>query len=134
MKITSYRTLTTRHDWGRPVGDVNGVSAGTSTRVDVLVLTTDIGVEGVALGAHPDIELMFPTIEGEDPRAVVHLYDRMLAATFKLGHNGAIFGTLGTIDYALWDLKAKLAEQPLWRLLGGDSRFVPGYASGLDFG
>ena len=27
MRITGYRTLTTVHDWGRPVGDANGVIA-----------------------------------------------------------------------------------------------------------
>jgi L-alanine-DL-glutamate epimerase-like enolase superfamily enzyme len=134
MKITGYRSLATRHDWGRVVGDVNGVSAGTSTRVDVLVIHTDLGVDGVAVGAHPDIERLFPAIEGADPRSVVQLCDRMLAATFKLGHNGAVFGTIGTIDCALWDLKAKLAGEPLWRLLGAGDRFVPGYASGLDYG
>ena len=75
-----------------------------------------------------------PVIEDADPRAVVHLYDRMLAATFKLGHVGAVFGTLGTIDAALWDLKAKAAGEPLWRHLGAGDRFVPGYASALDFG
>jgi L-alanine-DL-glutamate epimerase-like enolase superfamily enzyme len=33
---------------------------------------------------------------------------------------------------ALWDVKAKLAGEPLWRYLGGRDRFVPGYASALD--
>jgi L-alanine-DL-glutamate epimerase-like enolase superfamily enzyme len=134
MKITGYRSLTTHHEWGRVVGDVNGLSAGTKTRVDILILTTDEGVEGVGIGAHLDIERVMPAIEGADPRAVVHLYDRMLAVTFKLGHVGAVFGTLGTVDCALWDLKAKLAGEPLWRHLGAGDRFVPGYASALDFG
>jgi L-alanine-DL-glutamate epimerase-like enolase superfamily enzyme len=134
MKITGYRSLTTHHEWGRVVGDVNGLSAGTRTRVDVLVLTTDVGVEGIGIGAHPDIARVMPAIDGADPRAVVHLYDRMLAVTFKLGHIGAVFGTLGTVDCALWDLKAKLADEPLWRHLGAGDRFVPGYASALDFG
>ena len=134
MKITGFRSLTTRHDWGRIVGDVNGVTVGTTTRVDILIIHTDLGVDGVAIGAHADIEQLFPLLEGADPRSVVHLYDRMLAATFKVGHQGAVFGTMGVIDCALWDLKAKLAGEPLWRLLGGGDRFVPGYASGLDYG
>jgi L-alanine-DL-glutamate epimerase-like enolase superfamily enzyme len=134
MKITGYRSLTTHHEWGRVVGDVNGLSAGTRTRVDILVVTTDEGLEGISIGAHRDIERLMPALEGADPRAVVHLYDRMLAATFKLGHIGAVFGTLGTVDCALWDLKAKLAGEPLWRHLGAGDRFVPGYASALDFG
>ena len=134
MKITGYRSLTTHHEWGRVVGDVNGVSSGTRTRVDVLILTTDSGLEGVGLGAHPGIERLMPVIGGADPRAVVQLYDQMLATTFKLGHIGATFGTIGTIDFALWDLKAKMAGEPLWRLLGAGDRYVPGYASGLDYG
>lgn len=134
MKITGYRSLTTHHQWGRLTGDVNGISAGTSTRVEILVVTTDSDIEGIAIGAHPDIDRLLPAIDGADPRAVVHLYDRMLAVAFKLGHTGALFGTLGTIDCALWDLKAKMAGEPLWRLLGSGDRFVPGYASSLDYG
>src|SRR5690625_1137424 len=34
---------------------------------------------------------------------------------------------------ALWDLKAKAADEPLWRTLGAADRFVPAYASGLDY-
>ena len=56
----------------------------------------------------------------------------MLAAVFKSGHSGATYGGVATIDAALWDIKAKLAGEPLWRLLGGRDRFVPAYASGLD--
>ncbi len=34
---------------------------------------------------------------------------------------------LGAIDIALWDLKAKSADQPLWRLLGGSPKQVEAY-------
>jgi L-alanine-DL-glutamate epimerase-like enolase superfamily enzyme len=56
----------------------------------------------------------------------------MLRQTFKAGHAGAVFGTIGALDTALWDIKAQAAGEPLWRLLGGRDRMVPAYASGLD--
>ena len=132
MKITGYRTLQTIHDWGRPVGDVNGHIASGITEVPVVIVDTDEGVSGVGMGSHQDLAQIFPAIEGEDPRAVSALYDRMLARVFKASHAGATFGGIGTFDMALWDIKAKLAGEPLWRLLGGRDRFVSGYASGLD--
>ena len=132
MKITGYRLLRTFHDWGRPVGDVNGFIDPGVTEVPIVILETDEGIEGIGTGSHQDIERLFPAIEGEDPRAVTALYDRMLAHVFKAGHSGATFGGIGTMDMAIWDLKAKMAGEPLWRLLGARDRFVTGYASGLD--
>jgi L-alanine-DL-glutamate epimerase-like enolase superfamily enzyme len=134
MRITGLRMLTTIHDWGRPVGDANGVFAGGITPVRVVLVDTDEGVTGVGTGSHVDAETLFAAIEGEDPRAVTALYDRMLRHTFKAGHAGAVFGTIGALDMALWDIMATLAGEPLWRLLGGRERTVPAYASALDIG
>ena len=132
MKITGYRTLSARHHWQRAVGDVNGHIDDAVTDVPILIIETDEGVEGIGIGSHADLERLFPAIVGEDPRAVSALFDRMLAAVFKAGHSGATYGGVATIDAALWDIKAKLAGEPLWRLLGGRDRFIPAYASGLD--
>ena len=132
MKITGYRCVRTFHDWGRPVGDVNGFTDPGISTVPLVVLETDEGVTGVATGSIHDIDRIFPALEGQDPRAVSTLYDRMLAQVFKAGHTGATFAGIGTLDSALWDIKAKLAGEPLWRLLGSADRFVAGYASGLD--
>ena len=132
MRITGYRTLTTVQDWGRPVGDANGVYADGLVRVPIVVVETDAGITGVGLGPHLDADNVFAAIEGEDPRSVAALYDRMQRRTFKAGHAGAVFGTIGAFDTALWDIKAQAAGEPLWRLLGGNDRRVPAYASGLD--
>jgi L-alanine-DL-glutamate epimerase-like enolase superfamily enzyme len=134
MRITGLRMLTTIHDWGRPVGDANGVFTGGVTPVPVVLVDTDEGITGVGTGSHVEAETLFAAIEGEDPRAVTALYDRMLRRTFKAGHAGAVFGTIGALDTALWDIKATLAGEPLWRLLGGRERTVPAYASALDIG
>ncbi|MGP3971747.1 mandelate racemase/muconate lactonizing enzyme family protein [Streptomyces sp. 6N223] len=132
MRITGFRTLTTVQEWGRPVGDANGVFADGAVPVPIILVDTDEGITGVGLGSHVEVDALFAAIEGEDPRGVTALYDRMLRQTFKAGHAGARFGTIGALDTALWDIKAQAAGEPLWRLLGGSDRRVPAYASGLD--
>ncbi|MGN9908775.1 mandelate racemase/muconate lactonizing enzyme family protein [Phytohabitans sp. LJ34] len=134
MRITGYRTLTTAQHWGRPVGDANGVYADGVMTVPIILVETDEGITGVGLGSHVEAEAIFQALEGQDPRAVTALYDRMLRQTFKAGHAGVVFGTIGAFDTALWDIKAQAAGEPLWRLLGGRDRRVNAYASGLDIG
>jgi L-alanine-DL-glutamate epimerase-like enolase superfamily enzyme len=132
MRITGFRTMNTVQEWGRPVGDANGVFADGRIPVPIILVDTDVGITGVGLGPHAGAEAVFAAIDGEDPRGVTALYDRMLRQTFKTGHAGAVFGTIGAFDTALWDIKAQAAGEPLWRLLGGRDRRVPAYASGLD--
>jgi L-alanine-DL-glutamate epimerase-like enolase superfamily enzyme len=132
MRITGFRTLTTVQEWLRPVGDANGVFADGVVGVPIVLVDTDEGVTGVGLGPHAQLEAIFQAIAGEDPRSTTALYDRMLRQTFKAGHTGTVFGTIGALDSALWDIKAKAAGEPLWRLLGGRDRNIPAYASGLD--
>lgn len=132
MRITGFRTLSTVQEWGRPIGDANGVFADGVTALPIVLIGTDAGITGVGMGSHAGIEAVFAAIEGEDPRCVTALYDRMLRQTFKAGHAGSVFGTIGTIDTALWDIKAKAAGEPLWRLLGGRDPRIAAYASGID--
>jgi L-alanine-DL-glutamate epimerase-like enolase superfamily enzyme len=132
MRISGLRLLTTVQKWGRPVGDANGVFTSGITPVPIVLVDTDEGITGVGMGSHLGAETLFAALEGEDPRAVTALYDRMLRHTFKAGHTGALFGTIGALDTALWDIKATVAGEPLWRLLGGRERTVSAYASALD--
>jgi L-alanine-DL-glutamate epimerase-like enolase superfamily enzyme len=98
-----------------------------------VLVDTDEGITGVGIGPVAELDSVFAAIDGEDPRATVALYDRMLRYAFKAGHSGVVFGTIGALDSALWDIKAKAAAQPLWRLLGGRDRVLLAYASALDF-
>ena len=115
MRITGYRTLTTIQEWGRPVGDANGVYSDGRVDVRIVLVDTDEGITGVGLGSTLELDSVFGALEGEDPRSTTALYDRMLRQRFKAGHAGAVFGTIGTLDTALWDIKAKAAGEPLWR-------------------
>jgi L-alanine-DL-glutamate epimerase-like enolase superfamily enzyme len=132
MRITQYRTLRTSQHWGRLVGDANGVHPDGIVDIELVLVETDEGITGVGIGPTVGLDSVFPAIAGEDPRATVSLYDRMLRYSFKAGHSGVVFGSIGALDSALWDIKAKAAGEPLWRLLGGRDRTLLAYGSALD--
>lgn len=63
-------------------------------------------------------------------------HDALTAATHILaiqsGEPGPIAQVLAGVDIALWDLAARRAATPLWRMLGGRTGVVNVYASGLN--
>lgn len=65
-----------------------------------------------------------PLLLGEDPREVLALWEKLhkQAEIYWVGRAGITHLALGAIDIALWDLKAKEANLPLWKLLGGSAR------------
>jgi hypothetical protein len=71
----------------------------------------------------------WPGIEGAAPAAVVHRIARPRGGNIR-----ALSWPFGeAINQAMWDLAAKQAGLPLWRMLGGTDPAVRTYASGLDF-
>lgn len=70
---------------------------------------------------------------GRDALATEYLYD-LMARLNRHGRSGLFMTGLSAIDCALWDLKGKAWQQPIYRLLGGPTRAsVPAYASMLGF-
>jgi L-alanine-DL-glutamate epimerase-like enolase superfamily enzyme len=71
-----------------------------------------------------------PELIGADPLDHAVLHDTLLHKFAKLGPEGALTGALAGVDIALWDLKGKLFNQPIYKLLGGAWRTrLPFYAS-----
>ena len=64
-----------------------------------------------------------PLLIGEDPREVRALWEKLFRKSeiYWVGRCGITHLALGAIDIALWDLKAKEAGLPLWKLLGGSA-------------
>jgi D-arabinonate dehydratase len=100
---------------------------------------TDTGLEGVgySLGyetagliADAVRTRLAPVVEGEDPRDTGRLWQEMYDGNVQVGRTGLFLRAISTVDMALWDLKAKAAGEPLYKLLGGHADAVPSYASG----
>jgi L-alanine-DL-glutamate epimerase-like enolase superfamily enzyme len=65
-----------------------------------------------------------PLLIGEDARDITRLW-RAIArhpALQWVGRAGITTLAHAAVDVALWDVKAKAAQQPLWKLLGGRAR------------
>lgn len=64
-----------------------------------------------------------PLLLGRDPREVRALWETMhkKSEIYWVGRSGITHLALGAIDIALWDLSAKAAGLPLWKLLGGSA-------------
>ena len=63
-----------------------------------------------------------PLLVGRDCFATEFLNDLMWRSTQRFGAGGLATVAQSGIDLALWDLKGKLLEQPVYRLLGGPCR------------
>lgn len=134
MKITGYRSAAYLMKMDRAVGDANLPEGVDLMPGSILYLDTDENVSGVALGyGGSAVPMLFKAIEGADPREAVGLWTKLNDWVHKGGNEGEVNYALSAIDIALWDLKAKLADEPLWRTLGARHGRVKAYASGLDY-
>jgi len=80
--------------------------------------------------------VLAPRVEGRAWQGPAEVFADLTQGTSVLalqsGEPGPFAHTIAGIDLALWDLVARRAGQPLWRLLGGQSPTVGVYASGLN--
>ncbi len=74
-----------------------------------------------------------PHILGRDPLATELLHDQMIRMD-RHGRSGMFMTAVSVVNNALWDLKGKVYDQPIYRLLGGPTRpAVPAYVSMLGY-
>jgi L-alanine-DL-glutamate epimerase-like enolase superfamily enzyme len=72
---------------------------------------------------------------GENPLEPEALWQKMYSGSKMTGRRGAVICAMGAIDMALWDLRGKALDQPIYKLLGATaSRPITPYASLLPAG
>ncbi|MCB0098076.1 MAG: hypothetical protein KDE46_20225, partial [Caldilineaceae bacterium] len=113
MKITSVKTAATRghgmHLWVK--------------------ITTDAGVTGLGGCGHGGkqaiaiIQYLEEKLIGRDPFAIDAIFEEMRRGhVFDGGTGGALITALTGIEIALWDLKGKALNVPVYELMGGKFR------------
>jgi L-talarate/galactarate dehydratase len=104
-----------------------------------LQLRTDQGIEGIgvtffggglAATLKSAVDQLGALTAGEDPLRPEAIVEKLRGAAKGSGPAGIFTLACTAIDVALWDIKGKALNQPVWKLLGGFRDRVPTYASG----
>jgi L-alanine-DL-glutamate epimerase-like enolase superfamily enzyme len=94
------------------------------------------GVAHISGAGSTITDILKPLLIGEDPLNNERLWSKMFAVTYQKGWSqiGAtrqqILAAMAGVDIALWDIKGKAANMPVWKLLGGYRNTVPCYVTG----
>lgn len=89
------------------------------------------GVGGNGIKATIDADLA-PFLIGKDASDIRGLYDAMIWRMHYVGRGGISTFALSAVDIALWDIKGKQTNQPLWKMAGGHASHCNCYCGGVD--
>ena len=131
-----------------PVDPKNSVTLGIGRAVKrdavVVKVSTEAGIVGWGESHHGRCpgavaQIVNTTLKqlvvGMDAHDVVGVWNKIYVR--QLGSHGMGAGTclaMSGIDMALWDIRGKALDAPLYRLLGGSSKPIPAYAGGVSLG
>ena len=89
---------------------------------NVVIVETERGLTGVGEGGEPtSMDECASMLIGQDPFRIDQHWQRMMRG-YHYPAGREKLHSLGALDLALWDLKAKALDVPVWQLLGGKSR------------
>lgn len=137
MKITDVNT----QSYCYHVEDVFGSAARWTVvrNVVIVIVETDEGIVGIGeadcAGGPPIVTSTIieselkPKVIGMDPFDVERIWSTLYKNTIMHGRRGAIIAGMSGIDIALWDIKGKATNKPIYKLLGGARDRVMPYAS-----
>jgi L-alanine-DL-glutamate epimerase-like enolase superfamily enzyme len=138
MKITRTETAILRIPEDDPLADMPE-EAGRLRPIVTVRIQTDNGLEGIGITLYGGaltgtlrhaIDELGELLIGEDPLRMEAILRKLRVAAGDNCGSGIYTLAQSAIDVALWDIKGKALEQPLWQLLGGARDRVNTYASG----
>jgi galactonate dehydratase len=108
---------------GVKITDVKTYAPDSATYVKI---ETDAGISGWGEGDHFETSInariinsiLKPKLIGQDPFDSEHLWTQMFFEGFEGGNTGFVPGAVAGVDNALWDLKGRLLNMPVSKLLG----------------
>ena len=98
-------------------------------RFVIVRITTDTGIQGIGeatfwaipKASEAAVNAFKDDLIGMDPGDVDFIWN-YLHRKYSFRGGGAIAAAISAIDIALWDIKGKRLQVPVWDLLGGRSR------------
>lgn len=69
---------------------------------------------------------------GKDGSKIEELYEEMEWHIHYVGRGGIASFAISTIDIALWDIRCKKADKPLYKMAGGADNTCKAYCGGID--
>lgn len=102
----------------------------------VLVELSAAGVTGLgfsyasAAAAHVAKDLVEKVVLHQDAFDIPSIHSKMDRLSRNWGRPGLVSSAISAVDICLWDLKARLLDQPLIQILGRMREDVPAYGSG----
>ncbi|WP_151446751.1 mandelate racemase/muconate lactonizing enzyme family protein [Lacisediminimonas profundi] len=144
MKITNITAIPL--SYRLPEGKTVKMGIGSTTKRDTIIVRvqTSDGITGYG-ESHPGrgpgavsnlinstLAPMLIGMEATDTTGVWQRVHRMQLSSHGQGAAAAM--GLSGIDMALWDIRGKAANMPLYKLLGGSKRRMPAYAGGIALG
>ena len=128
MKITGVKTFLMSPPLKPSLAEKSGSTWNARNWLFVKVYT-DEGIFGIGEGSgwprviETAVQDIAPILIGEDPMNIERIWQKILTATMGNGMTGTVgSGAMNGIDMALWDIKGKALNTPVWNLLGGKVR------------
>ncbi len=110
------------------ISDVRTAAIGGNFEWILVRVYSDAGLTGLGecywgAGVEAAVHRLRPFLIGEDPQNVDWLYQKMIQGLSGAGSmGGAVVAAISGVELALWDLKGRALDTPIYNLLGGRFR------------